>query len=328
MLEFLILALMSQKAQEFLHQQNTNQVLPSIEILQPSALPEKDAGRIAPKLLEDPATSIFAMDLDSSKVLLEKKSNRSQPIASLSKLMTVLIILENHALDEVVTVPLEATQINSSTIDIYQYEQLTVQTLLEAALIGSANDAALALAIFHSGSEEAFIKEMNQMAQKLGLSSAKFWNATGLDVIQDSKSTSAVDMEENLQKQSSIPALLVQKKAKIFGNQMSARDVAKLARLLLEYNFVRETVQKNHFYGTSVDGKFFHEKPTTNQLLGNFLNLKGFKTGYTLLAGECFVALGETSDGHEVLTVILGSSDRFGETKKLLSWIYDSFEWR
>ena len=115
--------------------------------------------------------------------------------------------------------------------------------------------------------------------------------------------------------------------SEIFGNVMSARDVAKLARTLLQYDFVRETVNQSHFYGTSVDEQFFHEKASTNQLLGTFLNLKGLKTGFTFLAGECFVALGEARGGQEVLTVILGSDDRFGETKNLLSWIYEVYEW-
>ncbi len=112
-----------------------------------------------------------------------------------------------------------------------------------------------------------------------------------------------------------------------YGNKMSARDILKLTRIALKNDFFRTTVPKGNFDGTSVDGEFFHEKPTTNQLYGSFLNLSGVKTGYTELAGECFVALGE-HDGHQILTVILGSNDRFGETKNFLSWIYDSFEWR
>lgn len=301
MLEFLLLALMSQGGQEFLHQSQLTQNLPSIEVLKPTSIPQKKSQRVTPALLENPNTAVLAMDLDSGKVLLHKHADRPQPVASLSKLMTVFVILDNHEMDEVVTVSEEATLVNSSTIDIYQYEQLTVRTLLEATLIGSANDAAVALAVFHSGSEAEFIRVMNQYARKLDLDSAQFFNSTGLDVETDTETK---------------------------GNTMTAREVLKLARLLLQNDFIRETVVKNHFYGTSVDEKFFHEKPTTNQLLGTFLNLKGFKTGFTYLAGECFVALGETGKGQEVMTVILGSSDRFGETKTLLSWIYDSFEWK
>ncbi|MCF7812053.1 hypothetical protein K9M59_00380 [Candidatus Gracilibacteria bacterium] len=311
MLELLILALLSPTAQGFLEQSESSYQLPKIEVLDPSRIPQKKNKKVTPVLLDDPATAILAMDLDSSKILLSSHSTRSQPIASLTKLMTALVILENHELDEVVTTPLEATKINSSTIDIYQYEQLNVGTLLEAILIGSANDAAVALAIFHSGSEAEFVREMNERAKQLDLDSAKFYNSTGLDVLEPREEDDPKDTEPE-----------------ILANLMSAQDVARLARIVLQYDFVREAIAQPHFYGTSVDEEFFHEKPSTNQLLGTFLNLKGMKTGYTYMAGECFIALGETEMGNEVMTIILGSSDRFGETKKLLSWIYDSFEWR
>jgi len=298
-----MLALFSQSSQDLMFPQSFNE-LPQIEVLEPTAIPQRNPQKIAPKLLENPDTAILAMDLDSGKVLLDKETDRPQPIASLSKLMTALIILENHELDEIVTVPYEATIVsNSSTIDVYQYEQFTIETLMEAILIPSANDAAIALAVSHSGSEAEFVREMNRRAKELGLDSAEFFNSTGLDLFNDEGTET-------------------------WGNKMSGRDVMKLTRLLRTYDFVKQAMSKDHFYGTSVDEKFFHEKSSTNQLLNTFVNVTGGKTGFTYLAGECFVAIGKTPDGHEILTVILGSSDRFGETKKLLSWIYDSFEWR
>ncbi len=312
-----MLALMNSHSQSFLAQQNFTP-LPQIEALEPASLPSRRPEQVAPKLLENPATAILAMDLDSGKMLLARHPDRAQPVASLSKLMTAHLILEHHKLNEVVMVPIEATQINSSTIDVYEHEQIRVQTLLEAMLIGSANDAALALAIYHSGSEKEFVQEMNAEAQKLGFSSAEFFNATGLDEAVGEKGEAKVLSE----------AFVTTGMENVRGNKMSPRDIVGLTRLLLKNHFFRETVARDHFYGTSVDEKFFHEKPSTNQLLGTFLNLKGVKTGFTYLAGECFVALGESPNGHEILTVILGSSDRFGETKTLLSWIYDSFEWR
>ena len=71
-----------------------------------------------------------------------------------------------------------------------------------------------------------------------------------------------------------------------------------------------------------------HQKVSTNKLLGTFVGSKGVKTGYTGLAGQCFINLSEDEAGRELLTVVLGSTDRFGETKNLLTWILDSFEWR
>ncbi len=277
--------------------------LPQIEILEPAELPQKKQWAVEPQLLSNPATAVLAADIKSGKIIFQKKIDRAQPIASLTKIMTTYIILENHDLDEVVTVPLSATEVGGAMIGLYEYEKLTVRTLLEASLIPSANDAAVALAVHDAGSEAEFVVKMNQKAKELGLKSAKFYNSTGLDVF---------DSETN----------------ESYGNKMSARDIAKLARMSLANPFFRETVKKSHFYGTSIDEKFFHEKETTNQLLGTFLNLKGVKTGFTYLAGQCFVSLGEDSQGHDILTVVLGSRDRFGETKTLLSWIYDSFVWK
>ncbi len=279
------------------------QELPQIEILNPMSLPQLEAGRVAPKLLSNEETAVLAQDMGSKKFLLSERIDRVQPIASITKIMTGLVILSEHKLNEVVTVPQEATKAIGARIGLYQYEKLTVKTLLQASLIPSANDAAVALAVWDAGSEEEFATKMNEKAQELGLTTAAFFNATGLDMWNEDTET-------------------------WYGNKMSARDVARMARFALQNEFFKETVAQRHFWGTSVGEEFLHEKKSTNQLFDTFLNLSGVKTGYTRLAGQCFVALGNTSDGHEVLTVILGSVDRFGETKKLLSWVYDSFKWR
>ncbi len=315
MLELLFLAFFGTKSQNFLIQQNHSMVLPKIEIVEPAKLPSKKAQKIAPKLLEDDALSIWALDIGSGKTLFEKKSNRPQPIASLTKLMTFLVIIQNHALEEIVTISPKATRTYGAQIDLYDHEELTVKTLLEASLIPSANDAAKALAIFDAGSEEAFVKKMNQYAKKFELHSSQFFNSTGLDIYKGGKNCDQFT-GQNCEKN--------------YSNIASARDLMKLTRILLRNDFFRETIQKKHFYGTSTDEKFFHEKASTNQFLNdkNFINSKGVKTGYTHLAQQCFINLSEDSSGNEILTVVLGSSDRFGETKNLMLWILDSFVWR
>ncbi len=302
MLEYLLFALFSGAGQEMLAQVQLQQ-LPEIEILNPLSLPQLEAGRVAPKLLASEETAVFAQDISSKKILLSERVDRAQPIASLTKIMTALMILSDHELEEEVIVPLAATKVVGAQIGIYQYERLTVKTLLQAALIPSANDAAVALAAWDAGSEEEFAVKMNEKARELGITTATFFNATGLDMWNENTET-------------------------WYGNEMSARDVARMTRFALQNDFFKETVAQRHFWGTSVGGEFLHEKKSTNQLFDTFLNLSGVKTGYTQLAGQCFVSLGSTVDDHEVLTVILGSTDRFGETKKLLSWVYDSFTWK
>lgn len=315
MLELLFLAFFGTQSQDFLAQQTPPTVLPKIEIVEPAKLPSKKAQKIAPKLLEDEALSIWALDIGSGKTLFEKKSNRAQPIASLTKLMTFLVIMQNHDLDEIVTISPKATRTYGAQIDLYDYEKLTVKTLLEASLIPSANDAAKALAIFDAGTEDEFVEKMNQYAKKFELHSTQFFNATGLDIYEGGENCNPFTGEDC---------------EKTYGNLASARDLMKLTRILLRNDFFRETVKKKHFYGTSTDEQFFHEKASTNQFLNdkNFINSKGVKTGYTLLAQQCFINLSEDSDGNEILTVVLGSSDRFGETKNLMLWILDSFVWR
>lgn len=314
MIELLFLAFLGNQSQNFLKASPAFSKLPQIEIIEPAKLPTKKAEKIAPKLLEDENLAILAMDLNSGKKLFQKKSNRAQNIASLTKLMTFLVISENYELDQKVIILPEATKTYGAQIDLYAYEKMSVKTLLEASLIPSANDAARALAFFDSGSEEKFVEKMNQYAQKLELNSAKFFNSTGLDMFKGGKNCNT---------------LTGQNCDKSYGNKMSAEDLTKLTRILLKNDFFRETIQKDNFSGTSLDGKFFHDKKSTNQFLHekNFINSKGVKTGYTLLAGQCFINL-SVEDGNEILTVVLGSSDRFGETKNLISWIFDSFVWR
>ncbi len=309
MLELLLIAFLSNKSNDTLSQHKVVD-LPQIEILEPSKIPSKDTVKLSPKLLEDPQLSILAKDLNSNKTLFEKKSSHSQNIASLTKLMTFLLIYENHSLDEIVTIDPQATKIYGAQIELYAYEKMSVRTLLEAILIPSANDGAVALAIFNAGSEDLFAEKMNKKAEELGLTSAKFYNATGLDMIQDcGVNDKTCDSQ-------------------FYGNQMSAEDLMMLTRILLKNDFFKQTVRKKNFEGTSSDGKFFHEKESTNKLFDTFIGSKGIKTGYTDLAGQCFINLSENKAGDEIITIILGSSDRFGETVNLMSWILDSYEWR
>ncbi len=312
MIEWLLLAYFSDQGQTFL---SAPSLAPRSEmvLISPAALPTKSVEKLEPKLLADADLAVFAQDLGSGKTLFKKSSQNVQPIASLTKIMTYLIIREEHDLDEIVTVPLIATQIEGAKAGLYAYEKLTVATMLEALLIPSGNDAAVALAVHNAGTEEDFVKKMNQKAAQLGLSSAQFFNASGLDIFEvvcaDEECKEVLD-------------------EKVFGNLMSAQEVALMARVALQDEFFRTTVAKTEFYGTSADDAFAHQKASTNQLLGTFVNSKGVKTGYTELAGQCLVNLSEDEAGREILTVVLGSSDRFGETKNLLTWIWDSFVWR
>jgi D-alanyl-D-alanine carboxypeptidase (penicillin-binding protein 5/6) len=313
MIELLMIALFGGQGLEN-RPQNTVE-MPTIAIIEPAKLPQQINDQTKPALLNDPKLSVLAQDLNSGKILFTKDADKIRNIASLTKIMTFLVIYENHKLDEIVTVEDKATRTIGAQIDLYAYEKLKVSTLLEAILIPSANDAARALAMFDAETEAAFVEKMNKKAKALGLNSARFYNSTGLDLYsggEDCNEFTGENCEES------------------YGNQMSAEDLMKLTRIALRYNYFREIIQKDHFYGTSIDEEFFHEKPSTNQLIldEDFKNSKGVKTGYTYLAGQCFINLGQNNAGDELLTIVLGSSDRFSESKKILLWILDNFDWR
>jgi D-alanyl-D-alanine carboxypeptidase (penicillin-binding protein 5/6) len=273
-----------------------------IEILQTKRLPlifSKEKSRVLPQEKEA-AWAVY--DVHSGTEIIGHNMHKQLPIASLTKLMTAQIILRDHELDEVVQIPLEAVQTEGVKGGFYAYEKVTIKTLLQAILIGSANDAARSLAIHNAGSEKEFATKMNLEAQYLGLKSAHFYNSTGLDVYPTKTDN-----------------------GQIKGNLMSARDISILVRLLIRNDFVRETVNNETWYGASVDGKFEHYMETTNDLLSQE-NIKGFKTGYTLLAKQCFVSLVE-QDKNEYITIVLGSKDRFGQTQKIINWMGRSVRW-
>ena len=295
----------------------THSPLAVISTIDPVEVPYKSDQKIEPIFLQDKELAVWAQDFKSGKKLIAQNEYRAQPMASLTKIMTYLVIKEHHDLDEVVTVSQEATKAEGVKINLFAGEALTVKTMLEAILIPSANDAAMALAIWDAGSEEAFVEKMNQKAQRLGLTSAKFYNSSGLDLWR----------KGNTCEDEAVPELCKKVEPGAYGNVISAKDAAQMAKIALRDDFFRATVQKGEFKGTSIDGQFTHEKPTTNQLYGTFVNSRGVKTGYTHLARQCFINL-SIVDGHEVLTVVLGSSDRFGETKRLIDWIKGSFQWR
>ncbi len=238
----------------------------------------------------DPAITASAVvigDVNSGTTLWTRAADETRPMASLTKLMTALLILENHSMSEVVTVPPEATTVEGARMGILSGEKIRVQGLLKGLLIRSANDAAIALAVFHSGSESAFIEAMNQRAAFLSLKNTHFMNPHGLDA-------------EN--------------------HFSSARDLFLLSRKVLEFPQVRQIAEIRKTEVTSLYGTFTHEIATTNALLGSGLPVKGLKTGTTKNAGECLITLAENGN-FESLIVVLGSEARFADTKKLLSFL-------
>ena len=220
----------------------------------------------------------------TGEVLGRSHDRERLPIASITKLMTVLVALQHARLDEVVTVSRQAAAVGESSIYLRKGERITVRDLVEAALIQSANDAAVALAEHVAGSQSAFVAMMNAEAKKLGLRDTHFDNPDGLDAP---------------------------------GHYSSAHDVTRLARIAMKNPVIREVVSRPSV--TIAGGR---RLSTWNDLLGSFPGLFGVKTGHTSGAGWSEVAAAR-SHGVTIYATMLGAPTRQGrnaDLSALLAW--------
>ena len=239
------------------------------------------------------ASSAMVYDLNSGTVMYEKNPDSKRPIASINKLMTALVIMAYHKPNEVVTIKdLPELGPYDQKIGIKNGEEFELSELLKATLIHSANDAANALAIYDSGSIDAFAVKMNQKVKEWGLNNSKYSNANGLEGGDD---------------------------------YSSARDVVTLASLLIQNKYFADIVKTRSLYVSNMEGKSYL-LTTTNKILGQG-GVIGMKTGYTLKAGECLVTVAERG-GNSIITVVLDSPDRFQESKSMIDWSFNNYIWQ
>lgn len=259
-------------------------------LLSVSPIPQQEEEYIAPGPTS--AQSILIMDVDSHSSLFSRNEHVERPIASITKLMTAYIILEENDPNAVVTVSANAAGTIGSSMGLVSGEQITVRDLLKGLLVNSGNDAAYALAEYNAGSVDKFVEKMNERADKLGMFNTEYKNPTGLDAA---------------------------------GAHSSAHDQSLLASHLLGDDSIRAITSIEETSLTSLSG-IEHGLNNTNVLLGE-MGIKGLKTGRTELAGECLITLSENSNGNEVLTIVLASQNRFGDTRILVDWVNRAFSW-
>lgn len=239
------------------------------------------------------AKGVYAIDLATAKPLYEKNSRTKLPIASITKLATVMTLLESHSLNETVTVKnLGAYKPEEAQLGLSNGQQFKLESLLKATLIKSANDAADALANYDSGTKAEFFGKMNNLAPTWGIEGTNFTSASGLEE-QD--------------------------------NYASAQALVRFAKIALANSDLKQIVKTKSTSVSDLTGNSY-ELSSTNQLLGNG-KVFGIKTGYTPNAGECLLALANI-EGREVVIAILGSQDRFGETAALINWIESNYQWQ
>ncbi len=231
------------------------------------------------------ASGAIVLDLLSAKELYARAADEPRSIASLAKIMTAIVIVEHHKPEEVVTVPMDVSSISGNIAGLQGGEKYSVQDLLGALLVGSANDAAYTLALFHSGTTQDFAKEMNSRAKALGLKRTRFVNPMGFDSA---------------------------------GQESTPRDLAWLAMFAWKNDTLRSFASKREYVLSEKSGARSITLGNTNQLLfshpGNFF---GLKTGTTDLAGECLISLAYTG-GRPYIFVVLKSADRYNDTLHLL----------
>lgn len=235
-----------------------------------AAVPAAGAENAYPK-----AAAAYVVERDG-KVLWSGNADRRLPPASLAKMMTALLVIEEGRLDETVTVSRAAARETGTRLGLREGDRLKARDLLTAAIVRSANDACRALADARAGSEKAFVVKMNARAAVLGMKHTRFANACGHDA--DGQYSTAADL-----------ALL-------------ANQAAKTAEYLSAAKLERATVR------TEAGREFSFDN--TNALIGRYPGAIGLKTGTTPGAGTCLAALAE-KDGARVLLVLLRARDRW-----------------
>ncbi len=249
-------------------------------------------------LSEDDITSPSAVLIegDSGKILYDKNSHDIRACASITKVMTLLLVMEaldsgKISLDDTVTASAHAASMGGSDIWLEEGEQMSVDDMIKATAVASANDAAVALAEFVSGSEDDFVAQMNNKAKELGMNDTTFKNCNGLD-------------EE--------------------GHLTSAYDVALMSKELIKHDkiFDYTSIWIDNLRGGET------QIVNTNKLLKSYDGITGLKTGTTGDAGSCISATAER-DGMKLIAVVLGAdtgTNRFKDAAALLDYGFANYE--
>ncbi len=230
------------------------------------------------------AQSAIVMEQSSRRVLFSKNADEHLPMASTTKIVTALTVLNHAALDDVVEVGKQAVGIEGSSIYLREGEHLTVKELLLGLMLRSGNDSAVALALHVAGSIEAFAELMNQTALENGCKDCHFVNPHGLH-----------DGE----------------------HYTSAHDLAILTCAALENASFREIVSAKTARISNEGMEYDRLLVNKNKLLASYFGADGVKTGYTKKAGRCFVG-SATQNGMQVVVVVLNCGPMFEDTAKML----------
>lgn len=266
-------------------------------VVSKNVITQEEQNKLEKLPVEINAKSAVLMEVTSGQVLLKYNADKKLYPASVTKIMTMLLVAEaisnkKITLADEVACSANAASKGGSQIWLEEGESMTVDELLRATAIGSANDAATLLGEYVAGSESAFIDMMNTRARELKMKNTHFENATGLDDATDSHLT-------------------------------TAKDIAIMSCELLKYDFIRDYTTV--WMDSLRDGKT--ELVNTNKLVRFYSGTTGLKTGTTAKAGCCVSASAER-DGLHLVAVVMGSdnsNDRFNTAKAMLNWGFSNY---
>lgn len=260
------------------------------------------------------AHSSLVIDADSGTILHYENGKERRQIASLTKMMTAVLVMENiKDLNEVVTIGEDEVYIEGTKVGCPRSgycisqrlkvgEKISAESLLKAMLMNSANDAALALGKhMGGGSEQKFVAMMNEKAKNLGLTDTHFCTPSGLEI--DGKESECYS---------------------------SAYDIARIAAYALRYDKIWSIARlPNNTEVKSIDGKLTHTILNTDIILDQVPNCLGAKTGFTPLAGHSLLmVVADPSRKHKIVAVLLDDPYRWQDIRSMTDWAFRSYEWR
>ena len=252
-----------------------------------------------------PAISLVAdkgtvLSINDRVFFYNKNADVVQPIASITKLMTALVFLENNpGWDKTYTITKEDA-VEGGRLNLFTGEELKIKDIFYTSLVASDNGATLALAHASGLSEAEFIRKMNEKAFALGLKKTSFVDTVGLS--------------DN--------------------NVSTAREVALMAKEALDQKEIRKATESKEYNFSTLNGREKKIESTDYLLFDsekNNFQVLGGKTGYTDKAGYCFVGRFKDANGREIISVVLnsnGKNERFKESKSLVNWVFSNYDWR
>lgn len=270
-------------------------------------LPQNDYKPIVPPLKKEGVENIrldirsgAVLDSETGTLIYAQEADRVQPIASITKLVTALVFLDTKPDWEAVYQMKANDRVDGGMIYLLTGEEVRVRDLFYLSLVGSANSATRALVSSTGMSQDEFVAKMNEKVKKMGLKKTSFVDPVGLSDFDVS----------------------------------TAIEVTKIANEALSNKYIQEATLTEEYEFSTLAGRT-KTVYSTDVLLGIFsgdnIRIAGGKTGYTDMAGYCFVGKFINSDGDAVVSAVLGGktkNSRFRETRNLINWIYDNFQWK